>query len=197
MTDHLFQADDAGTPLTADEKKGLIPTHITLRSELNEYEQANILQADAWAFSRRRNVVDEDFLRRLHKEMLKSVWKWAGEYSKESNRPIGVDAHLIRTQIRMLLDDVDYWIRKDTYPPDEIALRFHHRLTVIHPFPNGNGRFSRMAADLLALQLGCGRFTWGRESIVAVGSRVRENYVAALRAADRHDIGPLLSFART
>ena len=197
MSDSLFDADDAATPLTADEKNGLIPSHITLRSELNEYEQANILAGETWAFSRRRNVVDEDFLRRLHKEMLKHVWKWAGEYSRESDRPIGVDAHNIRPEMRKLLDDVNYWIKNNVYPPDELALRFHHRLTVIHPFPNGNGRFARIAADLLAVQLGGLRFTWGRESITEVGTNVRNNYVGALRAADTHDIGPLLAFARS
>lgn len=197
MNDSLFEADDAATPLTADERNGLIPSHITLRRELNEYEQANILDGETWALKRRRNVVDEDFLRRLHKEMFGKVWKWAGEYTRESGRSIGVDASHIRTEMRNLIGDVNYWIEKKTYSPDEIALRFHHRLTAIHPFPNGNGRLARLAADLLAEKLGVSRFTWGRGSIATVGTAVRTNYVQALRAADRHDIALLLAFARS
>jgi len=197
MIDSLFDADDAATPLTADERNGLIPSHITLRRELNEVEHAGILAADGWAFSRRRDVLDEKVLCRLHKEMFKNVWKWAGEYSKETGRNIGVDCYKIGPDLHQLIDDVKYWIEHKTYPPDEIAIRFHHRLVSIHPFPNGNGRHARLAADLLAVQLGCPRFTWGRESIGAVGSQIRKAYVSALKAADNHDIGPLLIFARS
>jgi Fic-DOC domain mobile mystery protein B len=193
----LFEADDANTPLTADEKNGLIPTHITLRRELNEVEHAGILAAYTWAFSRRRNVLDEKLLRRLHKEMFRHVWKWAGEYSKETGRNIGTDGYKIASELHQLLDDVKYWIEHKTYPPDEIAIRFHHRLVLIHSFPNGNGRHARLATDLLVEQLGRPRFTWGGENIAAVGSEIRKRYVAALRAADRHDINPLLVFARS
>jgi Fic-DOC domain mobile mystery protein B len=197
MSDPLFDADDASTPLTADEKKGLVPSHITLRRELNEMEQAGILEAEGWTFSRKRDVLDEKFLSRLHKEMFKTVWKWAGEYSKETGRNIGVDGYKIQTELRQMLSDVSYWIENKTYPSDEIAIRFHHRLVLIHPFPNGNGRHARLAADLLAVQLGRPRFTWGRESIGKVGSDIRKNYVSALRQADNHDITPLLHFARS
>lgn len=197
MSDPLFDADDASTPLTADQKQGLIPSHITLRRELNEMEQSGILEAEGWAFSRKRDVLDEKFLCRLHKEMFKDVWKWAGEYSKETGRNIGVDGYKIQTELRQMLSDVSYWIENKTYPPDEIAIRFHHRLVLIHPFPNGNGRHARLAADLLAVRLGRPRFTWGRESIGTVGSEIRKNYVTSLRAADNHDIAPLLRFARS
>ena len=190
----LFETDGASTPLTADEKNGLIPTHITLRRELNEIEHAGIVTAYAWAFSRKRNVLDEKFLRRLHREMFRNVWRWAGEYSRETGRNIGVDSYRIVPELHQLLDDVKYWVQHNTYPPDEIAIRFHHRLVLIHPFPNGNGRHARLAADLLAQQLGRPRFTWGHENIEAVGSDIRKNYVAALRAADGHDIAPPAGF---
>jgi hypothetical protein len=47
MTD-LHAADDHATPLTPGEREDLIPTHITLRSELNELEQQNIATANRW-----------------------------------------------------------------------------------------------------------------------------------------------------
>lgn len=89
-----------------------------------------------------------------------------------------------------------YWIDRTTFPPDEIAVRFHHKLVAIHPFPNGNGRWSRLAADLLVIQLGRERFTWGRASITAA-SETRQAYVRALKIADGDDIGGLLEFARS
>lgn len=196
MSDPLFDpGDDAATPLAPDERRQLIPTYITTRAQLNEAEQIGITGADEWAFRRRRDVLDETFLLGLHKRMFGAVWKWAGAF-RATERNIGVDAHTIGIEIRTLLDDVRYWIANTTYPPDEIAVRFHHRLVWIHPFPNGNGRHARMAADLLAIALGRPRFTWGSASLVEAAA-TRAQYVAALKAADDHDILPLLAFARS
>lgn len=197
MSDGIFDADDdANTPLSAEERLGLIPTYIATRAELNDAEQANISDADRWAFQRKRDVLDVGFLRALHKRMLGKVWKWAGEFSREVNRRIGVDHHLIETELHALIRDARFWIEHGSYPPDEIALRFHHKLTWIHAFPNGNGRHARLAADLLAVALGRKPFTWGSISLVET-SELRDRYVAALRAADNHDFGPLIAFARS
>ena len=198
MSDPLTDADDeASTPLTPDERAALIPSYVTLRTELNEIEQISIDQADEWAFSRRRgDVLDEDFLRQLHKRMFREVWAWAGDFSKETGRNIGLDAWEIGPALRQLLGDVRYWIDHKSFPPDEIAVRFHHRLVWIHPFPNGNGRLSRIAADLLVVRLGGQRFSWGRGSLIAI-SDLRARYLAALRAADDQVIAPLLAFARS
>jgi len=197
MSDPLFDADDdANTPITPEEREGLIPTYITTRRELNEAEQININNGDRWAFARKgREVLDEAFLRRLHKEMLGKVWRWAGKY-RTTDRNIGVDRWRIEPELRALINDVCYWIERRTYSPDEITVRFHHRLVSIHPFPNGNGRHARLAADLLALQLGIQRFTWGSANLVEE-AETRRRYVVALRAADVHDIEPLLAFARS
>jgi Fic-DOC domain mobile mystery protein B len=196
MSDALFDSDDdAATPLTPEERDGLIPSYITLRRELNEAEQIGIADADRWAFTRKRQILDEAFLRRLHKRMFGRIWRWAGDY-RTTPRNIGVDAYRIALDLHQLLDDVRYWIAHQTYAPDEIAIRFHHKLVFIHPYPNGNGRHARLAADLLAHQLGQPRFTWGRTNLVEAKA-TRAAYVSALRAADRHDIAPLLAFART
>lgn len=195
MTNPLEEQDDASTPLTEEEREQLIPAYITLRHELNEAEQANILKAEEWAFTRNRNVLDERFLINLHKRMFGRVWRWAGKFRK-SGKNVGVDACLIPQELRQLLDDCRFWIDNATYEPDEIASRFHHRLVWIHPFPNGNGRHGRLATDLLLVALGHTRFSWGRDNLVDT-SKTRQAYVAALRAADNHDIGPLLAFVRS
>jgi len=195
MSDPLFEDDDASTPLTAEEREGLIPSYITLRRELNEAEQANILEAEQWAFARKRDVLDERFLTDLHKRMFGRVWRWAGKF-RHTERNVGVDPLRIATDLRLLLDDCRYWIEHGTYPPDEICARFHHRLVFIHPFPNGNGRHARLAIDLLLVALGQPRFSWGKTNLVNPGE-TRRAYVAALRAADGRDIGPLLEFVRS
>lgn len=196
MSDPLFDPDDdAATPLEPEERAQLIPTYITTRAQLNEAEQINITEADDWAFARKRDALSEGFLLGLHRRMFRKVWRWAG-YFRTTERNIGVDAYKIGVELRMLLDDVRFWIENATYPPDEIAVRFHHRLVWIHPFPNGNGRHARMAADLLAVALDRPCFTWGSANLVEA-AKTRAAYVAALKAADNHDIAPLLAFARS
>ena len=187
--------DDANTPLTAEEREQLIPSYITLRHELNEAEQVNIGNALGWAYARRRDVLDQNFLNILHKRMFGDVWRWAGQY-RTTARNIGVDAYRIAMDIGQTIGDARYWITHQTYSPDEIAVRFSHRVVTIHPFPNGNGRFSRLVGDLLAHQLGQPAFTWGRANLVNAGA-TRADYVKALRAADNHEIEPLLLFARS
>jgi Fic-DOC domain mobile mystery protein B len=195
MNDPLFETDEAGTLLTPDERNGLIPSFITLRRELNEAEHLNIGAAERWAFSRKQKVLDEKLLRWLHVRMFKDVWRWAGEY-RTTAKNIGIEAWQIGPQLQQLLDDARYWIEHGTYEADEIAARFHHRLVWIHPFVNGNGRHARLAADLLLVQLGRERFTWGRGNLIPIGE-LRESYIRALRAADNHDYGPLLAFVRS
>jgi Fic-DOC domain mobile mystery protein B len=197
MTD-LFQEPDDATPLEPHEREGLLQTWITHRSDLNEAEQENIVAGAAWARGRRRlpleKMLTEDFMRTLHKRMFGDVWRWAGTF-RTTERNIGVQAYRIGMELAGLLGDSRYWIEHETLPPEEIAIRFHHRLVAIHPFPNGNGRHARLAADLLIQRFGGEPFSWGGGSLADVGE-LRARYVAALRAADNHDIGPLLDFAR-
>jgi Fic-DOC domain mobile mystery protein B len=140
-------------------------------------------------------VVDIDFLMALHRRMLRKVWRWAG-VQRTTELNIGVPPHAIAVDLHTLVGDVRYWIDHKTSPRDEIAVRFHHRLVAIDPFPNGNGRHARMAADLLIVQLGGHRFSWGRANLVEA-AKTRSDYVQALQAADAHDIAPLLAFARS
>jgi Fic-DOC domain mobile mystery protein B len=181
------------TPLTAEEREGLIPSHVTLHRELNELEQQNILEADTWVFARRHNPLRRAFLRSLHHRMFGKVWRWAGVY-RSSNKNIGVDREQIQIRLDEALDNVRYWIEHKTFPPDEIAVRFHHELVFIHPFPNGNGRWSRLMADILAIRLGQPRFSWGSSS---AADKTRQAYIEALKAADNHDFTALIAFARS
>jgi len=192
-----FGYPDGATPLDPDEAEGLRLTHITTREELNIFEAENIRVGMEWAWrSRRKEIVSESFICLLHKKMFGKVWKWAGEL-RGSNKNIGVSREMIGIELRHLCDDVNYWMAHETYPPDEIAARFHHRLVAIHPFANGNGRHARMMADLLLeKRLGAKRFSWGGEEITS-SNDCRRQYIEALQAADRGNYAPLLAFARS
>ena len=194
---HPFQQeDDNAAPLTGDERAGLIPSWVTFRHELNEVEQANIAAGRLWAIRRtRRKLLDERFLRDLHQRMLGDVWAWAGQY-RQTERNIGIPAWRIAPELRSLLEDARLWREQTVFDTDEIAVRFHHRLVSIHPFPNGNGRHARLMADLLVTRLGGGSFSWGSASL-GLPSQVRSDYIEALRQADRHDITALMKFARS
>jgi Fic-DOC domain mobile mystery protein B len=191
----LFEQPDNATPLTPEEMRDLIPTYIAYRSELNEAEQENITRAQDWALGRRRDLLSEKFIKDLHRHMLGEVWRWAGKF-RTSERNLGIPYYEIPVALRQLLDDAEACIEYQSDPPDEIAVRFHHRLVQIHPFRNGNGRHSRLMADLLVMRLGRERFTWGSAGLRDAG-QARRRYIAALQAADNHDRGPLLAFARS
>jgi Fic-DOC domain mobile mystery protein B len=191
----LFEEPDDATPLTAEERADLVPAHIAYRTELNDAEQENILRAQDWALRRRRDLLTEKFINDLHRHMLGDVWRWAGRF-RTSAKNLGIPYYEIPVALRQLLDDAKAWIEHGAHPPDELAVRFHHRLVRIHPFPNGNGRHARLMADLLVMSLGGDRFSWGRATLQDVGA-LRRAYITALQAADNHDIGPLVAFARS
>ncbi|UZP66281.1 mobile mystery protein B [Desulfovibrio mangrovi] len=184
------------TPLNADEASGLIPDHITTQDALNEWEQQNILDGLNWALKQhKRELLDDLFVRDLHKKMFDKTWKWAGTY-RRSNKNIGIEWQTIPVELRNLFADVSFQIEHKSFPPDELATRFHHRLVAIHPFPNGNGRHARMMADLLIQRLGGEPFSWGGRSLVQHGDE-RERYIAALQAADKEDYTSLMEFVRS
>lgn len=190
-----FDNPPGATPLDGDELGSLIPGHITTQGQLNEWEQLNIIQGESWARKQRKEILTEDFLRQLHRQMFGQTWRWAGDF-RRSDKNIGVDWVRIGIELKKLFDDVRYQVEHGSFPADEIAVRFHHRLVAIHPFPNGNGRHARLMANLLVERLGRACFTWGSRSL-ADSSEVRQSYISALQAADSRNIAPLTAFARS
>ena len=194
MSGPLDQPENA-TPLTAEEREGLIPSHVTLRSELNELEQQNILEADTWASLRKRDPVGEQFGRNLHKRMFRNVWNWAGAY-RTSNKNLGVDRQLILPRLYEAMEQTQYWINNKTFRRTKSPCGSIIKLVSIHPFPDGNGRWSRLMADILIVKLGEKRFTWGGKSLRGA-SETRDAYIATLKAADNQDFTSLFAFARS
>jgi Fic-DOC domain mobile mystery protein B len=196
-----LQYDEGQTPLDEEEKEGLLLETVTTRGELDEVEQRNIEEAVRWTIERRRKftaaeILAEDFMKSLHKRMLASVWQWAGSF-RNTNKNLGVDKYQIGLELRMLLDDCKYWVENKTYSPDEIAVRFKHRIVSIHCFSNGNGRHSRLIADIIVEKIFGGKvFTWGSLNLTK-GGDMRSAYLNALRQADKGSYDALVAFARS
>jgi len=192
---NMSDEPEGATPLEPDEMEGIRYNHITTRFELDELEQYNIVEGMQWLKKQKNaDILSEAFVSNLNKQLFGKVWKWAGSF-RQTEKNIGVDPVQIAIQLRQLLDDVKYWIENKTYPPKELGARFHHRLVLIHPFPNGNGRHARIMADaILTNYLGEPAIDWaGGYKLEAMNQR-RDQYIKALRAADRHDFSPLLEF---
>lgn len=190
---------DGQTPIDDDEKEGLLIQTISTRGELDEFEQYNIEKAIQWTLQNKfktEKILQENFILELHKKMYNEVWKWAGHFRK-TNKNIGVDKYQIAIELRNLLDDCRYWIKDNTFIEDEISIRFKHRLVQIHLFPNGNGRHSRLYADVLISHVfKKPNFTWGNSNLAKHGL-ARKKYLDAIYKADDGDIKPLIKFARS
>jgi Fic-DOC domain mobile mystery protein B len=187
------------TPLDEDEKEDLLIASITTREELDEFEQQNIEEAIEWTISKTQDlnsILTEKFIRELHKKMFGNVWKWAGQFRK-TNKNIGVHKEQIPVELRKLLDDANFWIENKTFSPDELVLRFKHRLVSIHCFANGNGRHSRLIADVIIKDVfDLPYFSWSGKNLVHPGE-ARKSYLYALKDADKGSYNKLIKFSRS
>jgi len=186
------------TPLDPNETNGLLINGITTHGELNTAEQEGILNESQWIFGRNhKHVLTDAFFKELHKRMFSSVWKWAGKY-RQTDKNIGVDKHQISIEVKKICDDTAFWIESQTYPWNELGARFHHRVVWIHPFPNGNGRFSRILTDILMKSYEQAPFTWGQKSGVGddfvKDMALRKEYITALQEADQKNYARLIKF---
>lgn len=190
--------DDGQTPLDEEEKEGIKIKSITTQGELDEFEQLNIEKAVEWTIHSKfkpEKILTEKFAKDLHKRMYGDVWKWAGEFRK-TEKNIGIPSTQIGLQLKNLLDDTKYWIENKSFSPEEIAIRFKHRIVSIHCFPNGNGRHSRMMADIIMESIfGNEIFSWHQSNMVKA-NETRKMYINALREADNGKITQLIKFAK-
>lgn len=201
MKKFSFEYAPGATPLDPNEIEGLLADYISTQPELNQLEQENILEAKVWVTGKRHhNFLTDTFSRDLHKRMFRNVWKWAGK-TRLSDKSIGAPWQQIPIELSKLFADTDFWIKNNTYSWDELGARFHHRLVVIHAFPNGNGRHARLMTDILLEAHGQTPFSWGANLEVDVSLETacsaRTEYIKALREADARNIKPLLRFVRS
>jgi len=186
------------SPISDEEKESLLIKTISTRGELDEFEQQNIESAVEWSLKQiytEDRILTVEFIKEVHRRMFSQVWEWAG-YFRKTNKNFGVDKTKISQQIVILIDDCKYWIKNKTFTPDETAIRFKHRLVCIHPFPNGNGRHSRLLADMLISNVfKRDVFSWGGANLTKADD-LRKSYIKAIHEADKGDIKPLINFAR-
>jgi Fic-DOC domain mobile mystery protein B len=186
------------TPLSEEKKEGLKVRSIATRQDLDEFEQQNIDKATEWLAGKKFKVeklLTEKFIKDLHREMFGDVWAWAGEF-RRSDKSIGVDWRIISVEIKKLLDNCYYWLDNKVFSEEEIAIRLSHGLVKIHPFVNGNGRHSRLIADIMMEKIFYKDiFSWGKLDLEAINDE-RSRYIDALRKADEGDYSFLLDFAR-
>lgn len=190
----MFKYPDGATPIAPEELMDLIPIHITTQEELNAWEEKNIRVAQDWA-AKQDNILSGSFIQLFHKNMFDQTWRWAGKY-RTTEKNLGIRWYLIAEAVEKLCFNVQYQLEHAVFSPDEIAIRFHHQLVWIHPFPNGNGRHARLMADLLLIQMGYPCFNWGFDKDLHNPTPVRKQYIAALQCADGGDFSKLLLFAR-
>jgi Fic-DOC domain mobile mystery protein B len=187
------------TPLDEEEREGLKIKTISTREELDEFEQQNIEEAMAWLIGQDIDVnylLTEKFIKELHIKMFGSVWLWAGIFRK-TNKNIGVDWQTISVEFKKLFDDCNYWLVNKTFSEEEIVIRLKHRLVWIHPFPNGNGRESRLLADIMMEKIFHKPvFSWGGISLSTTND-TRSDYIKSLKEADKGNYIPLLEFAKS
>lgn len=193
-----FEYLSGATPLDQNENAGLIPQHITKQAQLNEWEQRNILEAEKWIIGKQfslKKVATREFICNLHRRMFGNTWKWAGKF-RQSNKNIGVDWLMVPMELKNLCDDLMFQIEKNAFDTDETAMRFHHRLVLVHLFANGNGRHARLMTDIILLSQDCERFSWSDHQSMTSPHVIRKNYIEALRAADRGDYQLLKMFLK-
>lgn len=193
-----FQHSEGQALLDEEEKLGLKIKSIATHGELDEFEQLNIENALEWTIRgkfKTERILSEMFVKQLHIKMYGDVWKWAGEFRK-SDKNIGFSWTLISSALSILLDDTKYWVENKTFEPEEIAIRFKHKIVSIHCFSNGNGRHSRMMADIIMESIFSRQpFLWHQSNMVNADA-IRTKYIQALKKADNGDFKPLLAFAQ-
>ncbi|MBI2517247.1 MAG: mobile mystery protein B [Opitutae bacterium] len=199
MTSDLFETQPGDTPLTPEEQLDLVPS-IATRAELNALERYNINDARLWAMRprvlRREDLLTDHFARELHRRMFSEVWRWAGKY-RTTEKTLGWDWPRITEGMRTAFEDAAYWDKNGTYPLLEAAARLHHRLVVIHPWSNGNGRHARLIADVWCAARKVAEPTWGAHADLLAPGETRQRYLAAMRRADAGDFGPIVAFAQS
>lgn len=189
------------TPIEEEDLKGLIPDFVATRADLNRVEFDNISKALTWGIQQARvlgpdGLLEYGFLMKLHRQMFGDVWRWAGTNRRRINN-IGSLPEVIVSEAHAALEDMKYWHTNGVFESDERAARLHCRLVTIHPFPNGNGRCTRLIADMYLVTIDEPMFTWGSRSIDVDGD-ARKRYIDALvKARNEDDYGDLLAFARS
>jgi Fic-DOC domain mobile mystery protein B len=196
MSDQITKQPEGASPL--DDISELLRNEITTRRQLDEAESLNILEALEWTErGRLEDVFTVAFYQKLHTRMFDEVWGWAGRLRSVTGvRPnIGVPPEKVPSELgRVAMEFSREW--NDHYDDSILPFvaRYHHSLVAVHPFNNGNGRWSRLACDVVVKKLARRPpIIWATDTL-NVDSKERAQYIAALKRADSLDYEPLIDY---
>jgi Fic-DOC domain mobile mystery protein B len=179
--------DISGLKLLTDKVYSLKEVYV---AEANNIALATIKYLSAPP-SKKIAPFDYEWLQQLHVEMFGNVWDWAGKF-RQVELSIGIKAYQVPTALKELADDIAYWDKNKTFDIYETATRIHHRAVQIHPYKNGNGRWSRMLANIYLRQNGSMPVKW-QEDLLSKENPKRDEYIQALKAADNGDYSKLIA----
>ncbi len=161
------------------------------------------------AFIRAKDLLTEAAIRKLHQVLLVESYQTRaltpdglptaktvslGQYKTQPNHvrtPTG-EIHYYATpedtppRMHALVTWQRNELEKAAIHPVEVAARFHHEFTAIHPFDDGNGRMARLLMNLLLMQAGY--------PPVVIRMVERDEYLMFLREADRDNPDAFLCF---
>lgn len=196
MNNHSIIDRDGSTPLDHDQIIGIRFSHLTTMGELDELEDINIQKGLEWLNRQKDpNYLSTEFLCKLHEKLFGDVWKWAGKFRTAEVNISKYRAYDVAPQLKNFFEDAKLWISGGNMKWEEISAETHHRLVTIHPFPNGNGRTTRIYTEYVQKRNNWPVSSWMASLSETPGIR-RDKYIKALRSADKGDFGPLIGFMR-
>ena len=190
------------TPIPGDELAALVPHVIdTLaapitRADIYDLESAVLqdvtetqLAAALDGSLTLDDLLNDYFLRDLHTQLYGDIWMWAGRW-RQYEVNIGVAPEHIAVELRSAMGNIGYrWERAADWTPRELGVAVHAEAVRVHPFTDGNGRTTRLLADLVFIaaqdpaEL---QYDWNID---------KRGYIEHLREFDRHrNVADLAAF---
>jgi Fic-DOC domain mobile mystery protein B len=196
MKDHNIIDRDGSTPLDHDQIIGIRFSHLTTMGELDELEDLNIQKGLEWLNRQKDpNYLSTEFICKLHEKLFGDVWKWAGKFRTAEVNISKYRSYDVAPQLKNFFEDAKLWIQNGKMSWDEISAEMHHRLVTIHPFPNGNGRTTRIYTEYVQKRNNQPVTSW-MASLGKTPQLRRDHYIKALRSADKGDFELLTEFMR-
>ena len=175
------------------DRSGLRLKHLKTLEEIYGAEMEEVGKAQLKYLARKPTPRMAPFTRKwmckVHAEMFGKIWSWAGQFRRDT-LSIGIQWHQVPMAVEELAGNLAQWHTND-WGRLKQAVQLHYQAVHIHPFQNGNGRWSRLLANIWGMQHGLPIVRWPSKRIANQASAERPEYIAALKAADKGNFAPL------
>ncbi len=138
------------------------------------------------------DLLADFFIRDLHRQLYGDIWTWAGKY-RQRELNIGIAPESIAAELRTSLQNMLYRFEHTAdWDARQFGIAVHAETVRIHPFTDGNGRTTRLLANLIFLAAQDGEqlqeYDWDMD---------KDAYISLLRAYDQdRDPRRLADFVR-